>query len=266
MRTLCLTLTGSLLCVVAAVAQQPAAQPQAPRPAAAVDRAKLLEQHLQAWEDAMKKITTLQMDDISRTDKDNQLKYVSKMRGAAQYMKPDLAMLMLRREDKPEIFERWICTGAAIYQYVPQEKAIKIHQMSPKKGTQVSDENFLSFMFGMKAEDAKKRFGLQITNGKENDPYYVYIDIMPREDRDKVDFEVARLVLNKDTYLPRQLWFRHPNKDETTWDIPQAKVGVQLNRRDFEAPKAPDGWKMVQGAKQTEGTQNAPRIIRQQQR
>jgi TIGR03009 family protein len=264
MRNFCPALLGLLVCVAVAVAQQPAAQPQAPRPAA--DRAKLLDQHLQAWEDAMKKVATLQMDGISRTDKDNQLKYVSKMVGAAKYMKPNLAMLMLVREDKREIFEKWICTDAAIYQYAPQEKAIVIHQLPAKKGPQVSDENFLSFMFGMKAEDAKKRFNLQITKDKENDPYYVYIDIQPREDRDKVDFEVARLVLNKDTYLPRQLWFRHPNKDETTWDIPQAKSGVQLDRREFQAPKAPDGWKMVQGVKQTDGAQNAPRIIRQQQR
>jgi len=53
-------------------------------------------------------------------------------------------------------------------------------------------------------------------------------------------------VLNKDTFLPRQLWFEQPNGSEVTWDIPAIRAGVQVNRADFDAPTPPPGWKMVQ--------------------
>src|SRR5262249_13785938 len=263
----CLALVGLLACVPIADAQQPQAQPAtAQTPVSAAEREKQLDTHLQAWEGRMKDISSLEMNPIQRTDKDNQLKYVSKWKGNAKYSKPNLASLTLQREDKPEIFERWVCTGAAIYQYVPANKEIVIHQLPVKKDGKVSDENFLGFMFGMKAEDAKKRYGLQVTPGKEKDPYYVYIDIQPREDRDKADFELPPLLLHKDSDLHRQLWFRHPNGDETTWDIPQVKSGVQIDRREFQAPEAPKGWKMVQGLKPTDaGQKQAPRVVRPQQ-
>jgi TIGR03009 family protein len=260
MRSFCLALIGFFACVATAVAQQSPAQPANPAAVSAADRAKLLDAHLLAWQDQMQKITTLQMEGIERIDKDNQLKYVSKWIGVAKYRKPNLAVLTLVREDKREIFEKWICTGAAIYQYAPQEKAIHIHPLPVKKDGQVSEENFLSFLFGMKAEEAKKRYDLQISPGKENDQYYIYIDIRPRDPRDKQDFEQARLVLNKDTYLPRQLWFRHPNQDETTWNIPKAQSGVEIDRREFQAPEPPKGWRMVQGQKPADAT---PRVIRQ---
>jgi TIGR03009 family protein len=262
MRKSILALMGMLVCVCFAAAQQPQAQPATPQPA--VVDTKKLDTHLHAWEARMKDISSLDMNPIERIDKDNQLKYVSKWKGDAKYMKPNMASLTLRREDKNEIFERWVCTGNAIYQYAPAQKEIIIHQLPAKKDGNLSDENFLAFMFGMKADDAKKRYSLQMSKGHENDPYYVYIDVRPREDRDKADFEVARLVLHKDSYLPRQLWFRHPNGDETTWDVKQAKSGVQIDRREFQVPEAPKGWKMVQGIKPTDAGQKAPRIIRQQ--
>src|SRR5438552_333604 len=162
MRNLGLALTGLLTCVTAAAAQQQ--QPPAPATQApAADRARLLDKHLQGWEEQMKKISTLHMPGIKRVDKDNQLKYVSTWIGEAKYNKPNLAMLYLVREDKREIWERWVCSGAAIYQFQPQQKQIVLHQLPAKKEGQVSDENFLSFMFGMKAEDAKKRYALQIS-------------------------------------------------------------------------------------------------------
>jgi TIGR03009 family protein len=273
MRIFCLVLTGFLSCVAVSLAQQPAAQLQPAQPLAPAGQVKSIDQHLATWETRMKEISSLEMNPIERVDKDVTFKMVNQWQGAAMYSKPNLASLWLKRKDKQELWEKWICSGAAIYQYVPTEKKIVIHQMPAKKDGAVSDENFLGFMFGMKAEDAKKRYDLQISKdkdgkSKENDPYYVYIDIKPREERDKADFEMARLVLHKDSYLPRQLWFRHPNGDETTWNILQAKSGVAIPRKEFMAPEAPKGWSMVQGMKPSEAKANdpksQPRIVRPQ--
>jgi TIGR03009 family protein len=262
MRIFCLALMGLLTAVAAASAQQQPAPTQNTPPPPAVDAAKLLDAHLLRWEDEMKKVQTLKLEGIKRIDVNNTLKYKDELIGEALYRKPNLALLYLRRTDKKDIFERWICTGAAIYQFAPQEKVIYVHQLPVRKEGQVGDDNFLSFMFGMKAEDAKKRYGLEIQKGKENDPYYVYITILPKDARDKADFQEARLVLNKDSYLPRQLWFRHPNGDETTWDIPRAQSGVEVDRLLFQAPQVPKDWKMTQVQKTGEAP---PRIVRQKQ-
>ena len=268
MRISCLVLTGFLSITAVSVSQQPGAQIQPAQPVAPAGPAKSIDQHLAAWEARMKEISSLEMNSIERIDKDVTFKVVNQWVGVAKYSKPNLATLTLVRKDKREVFEKWICSGAAIYQYVPAEKKIYIHQMPARKSGAVSDENFLGFMFGMKAEDAKKRYSLRISAGKENDPYYVYLEIKPLEDRDKADFEVARLCLHKDSYLPRQLWFRHPNGDETTWNILQAKSGVAIERKEFMAPDPPKGWSMVQGLKpgdvKARDPKAQPRIVRPQ--
>src|SRR5947199_27600 len=78
---------------------------------------------------------------------------------------------------------------------------------SPPPG-QVSDDHFLTFLFGMKAEQAKQRYELKVTR---EDQYYIYLDVTPRSPQDRSDFVRAQLVLSKESFLPRQLWFEQPN-------------------------------------------------------
>jgi TIGR03009 family protein len=273
MRILSLVLTGLLAFTTVSFGQQSGAQLQPAQPLAQAAQSKSLDEHLAGWEARMKEVSSLQMSDIERIDNDVTLKVVNRWKGTALYSKPNLALLDLRRKDKQELFERWVCSGTAMYEYRPEKKQIVIHQLPVKKDGAISDENFLAFMFGMKAEDAKKRYSLQFSKdkdgiSKENDPYYVYIDIRPKEEVDKAEFEVARLVLHKDSYLPRQLWFRGPNGNETTWNIPQAVSGVKIDRKLFMAPEAPKGWTMVQGLKPGDIKANdpkaQPRIVRPQ--
>ena len=94
----------------------------------------------------------------------------------------------------------------------------------------------------MRAEEAKRRYVLNLAR---EDRYYIYVDVTPRFPADRADFQRARLVLNKDNFLPRQLWFEHPNGNEVTWDIPALKTGVPLDRRAFDAPRPPKDWKLV---------------------
>src|SRR5947208_2803608 len=103
MRSFCLVWIGLLSCVAAVVAQQPAAQLQPAQTASAVDRTKLLDQHLAGWEARMKDVSSLEMNGIERKDQDKTFKYVDNWVGVAKYTKPNLASLMLVRKDKPEI-------------------------------------------------------------------------------------------------------------------------------------------------------------------
>jgi TIGR03009 family protein len=240
-----------------ASAQQPPATPPASPPPA---EEKVLDGHLQKWEEKMKDVTTLAAQ-LVRIDKNNTMGDVTKLVGVAYYMKDgkgptalNLAILELSPEGKKEFQERYVCTGDFIYDFKPGQKEIRYYEVPKPKPGQVADDNLLSLLFGMKAEEAKRRYALKLA---KEDQYYIYVDIAPRSAADRSDFQRARLVLNKSTFMPRQLWFQHANGNEVMWDIPNLRTDVKLERRAFDAPKAPAGWKLVPGEKQPQ-----PRTVR----
>jgi TIGR03009 family protein len=237
-----------------------------------------LESYLLKWEQEMKKVNTLSAT-IARIDKDKSFGSSTKLVGGAHYMKvgngpttQNLALLELKQEGKADFAEKVVCTGTYLYQFFPPQKEIRAYEMPKPKPGQVADDGFLGLLFGMKAEEAKKRFVLTFgstpnaPNGE--DAHWIYVNILPRFPADKADFTRAQLVLSKETFLPRRLWFEHPNGNEVTWDIPRIQTGVTLERRWFDAPKAPDGWKLVpvaRGASSAAAASTAappPRVIR----
>ncbi len=199
----------------------------------------------------MKKVETFGAQ-LTRIDKDPTFDEVKKLTGVAYYMKAgtgasaqNLALLELKLEGQKEAKEKFICTGTYIYQFLPEQKEIRYYELpKPKSGAAAEDNNLLSLLLGMKAEDAKRRYELKLA---KEDAYYIYVDISPRTPADRSDFQHARLVLNKSNYLPRQLWFEHANRSEVMWDIPNLQVGMALERRVFDEPATPPGWKKVAG-------------------
>ena len=133
----------------------------------------------------------------------------------------------------------------------------------PKSG-QVSDENFLRFLFGMKAVDAKQRYKMTWVPDKEdNNKYYHYLKVVPRDPRDKQDFNEARLVLWSNTMLPRQLWYLQPNGNEIRWDFPQVKLNANIPLLNFQQPDTPAGWR-VERVQQRAAVPIQPTVIRNQ--
>jgi TIGR03009 family protein len=257
-----LALFTVLLAGVGALAQQevpPAAEGQDPVLAV-----------LQRWEKELGAVQSLTAQ-VERTDVNKTFRFTEVYMGTAKYLKleiggrvQNLASLEMTKKDTPQVYQKFICTGELLYQFVPQEKEIRVHQLPPPKQGQVADDNFLSFLFGMKAEEARRRFEITLQN--TNDPtaqFYYYISIKPRFPEDRDDFQQARLVLLRETFLPRQLWFEEPNGNHVTWDIKKSQVGTQMDRREFTAPETPVGWKVVRVPPRNQEAK--PRIIRPQQ-
>lgn len=263
-----MSLVGVLLTSASLQAQQPAVAPPA-QPV--IDPRIPLDAHLLRWEQEMKKVETLAAQ-CTRTKVDKTFGNTDVYEGTARFLKPNMAMLEMQKKGKPDVFEKYICTGTFLYEYVPANKIIRVHELPPPKQGQVSDESFLSFLFGMKADDCKRRYDLKLA---KEDQWYVYIEIASKLPADKADFQRARLVLAKANYLPRQLWFEEPNGNEVTWDIPKSVNGAQINRAEFTAPNVPPGWTMVRVPKPNDPAQPAPgpnnnpnvppRVIRQNQ-
>jgi TIGR03009 family protein len=267
MRLYGLVLTALILASLPARSQQ---QPPARPPAAPPPTDKKLDEALQNWEKAMKDVKSLAAS-IVRIDKDRTFDKTTKLVGGAWYLKAgtgasalNLARLEMRLENKKytggkdeQFEEKFICTGTYLYQFLPSQKEVKVYELPKPKPGQVAEDNFLSFLFGMKAEEAKRRYNLKLAKEDKN---YVYVDISPRFAADRADFQRARLVLNRNTFLPRQLWFEHANGNEVMWDVPNLqKDDGKVDRRWFDAPQAPKGWKLVPVSQEK---QKRPDIVR----
>lgn len=213
------------------------------------------------WQNEMNKVQSLDAQ-LVRMTKDKTFGDTVVMEGVARYIKPDLAYLKLVNRNRPDAYEQFIWSGNDLYEYRPADKLLRVHQLPPRPQGQVADDGFLSFIFGMKAEDVKRRYDLRLAKEDEN---WTYIHIYPRYAADKADFQRAELVLNSRTMMPRRLWFEQPNKNEITWDLARLTTGVQLPRAAFLNPPTPPGWRK-EIAKMVDTTQGGvqPRVIRPQ--
>jgi TIGR03009 family protein len=170
----------------------------------------------------------------------------------------NLGLLELKPEGKTDVAEKVVCTGTYLYQFAPAQKEIRRYEVPSGKKTGIGEDSFLSLLFGMKADEAKRRYDL---SAKE-DPWYIYVNVSPRFRDDKADFEKAQLVLLKKNYMPAQLWFKHANGSQVTWSIPKLETGVTLDRRNFDTPKEPPGWKMVTVNTKASTAAPPPRVAR----
>jgi len=255
MRNHWLALAFLLLGSIPALAQQAPPAPAAP----ALDPAKnALDQILISWEKAMTGVDKLEAQ-IIRTDTDKVYQSTKISDGYAKFMRPNRASMRLVRRGKTEDFEQLVYTGIYLYQYVPLQKEIRVHQLPAPKSGQVSDETFLSFLLpGMKAAAAKERYQLTLLAPPPNDTWYYYLLIQPKANADKSEFTRARLVIHRNTFMPRELWFEEPNGNESKWDFPRVQVNGAMPATEFATPTAPAGWRMVT-------VQPQPRIYRPQQ-
>jgi TIGR03009 family protein len=244
-------LAATLLLATTVRAQQPPPRlsssptPPAPvAPAAPADPA--LDAHLRRWEQEAQKFQTLALR-LERVDKDNVLGTVRQYTGMAYFMKTgtgasarNMVLLETFGQDKA-LAEKFVCTGNFFYLFNTAAKEISAHELPRAAPGAMPDDNFLG-MFGLRAEEAKRRYNITFQN---EDATYIYIGIKPRFPRDKEDFVEARVVLNKSTFLPVQLSYRQSNNSEVVWSIRSAYVNKQLDQKWFDKPETPPGWKFV---------------------
>ncbi|MGL4550333.1 MAG: hypothetical protein ACRC33_04035 [Gemmataceae bacterium] len=82
-------------------------------------------------------------------------------------------------------------------------------------------------------------------SSRKDDERYIYLEVTPKNADDRAEFQRARLVLDRKTFLPRQLWVKQGNANEVLWDMPRSATGVKLDPRYFEKPIREPGWKIV---------------------
>jgi TIGR03009 family protein len=262
MRNYTFALAGVLLGTGLATSQQPATQPtlQVP-PAGALDPARNpLDAALVRWEQEMKKVSTLEAS-VTYTKIDNVFKTKEVYEGVAKFMKPNSFMFHVQKKDNPRDFLKVIYNGAFGYEYKAKKGEIWVYRVPTPKPGQPAQDNILTLIQGMKADDAKGRFTLNLNNVA--DPNWVYVDIKPRLNEDKAEFQHAELLLDKATLMPRRLWFLEPNQNVVVWELTQTRSPGTVGPADFAKPDTP-GWKLVDApTPSSSNTAVPPRVIRQ---
>lgn len=252
------------------VTAQPGGVPIAPAAGAPVQLDAALIGHLQAWEAVMKGTTNFYTQ-CTMTKRNLITKKESQYAGVIMCVKPNLARMRIDekppqgQKPDPNSYLAYICTGLAVYEYDAAQKQVTEYAL-PNGG--VGDNLLLTFMSGaMKANDIIQRFDMKLTKEDQN---YVYLDIFPREVRDKAEFEKLTLVLfgrNVPTmaYLPAMVVMRKNNgQEEEVWEFsqPRANVeGVKLEHFRYVPPEK--DWK-VQRAQAPAAPPAQPRVVRPQ--
>ena len=102
----------------------------------------------------------------------------------------------------PKAAERWVCTGAEILKIDEAQKTYEIVEIPEERRGDRIIEAPLPFLFGMKAEQAKQRY--QIELGKETDQDIV-LQLRPNWSGDAANWSKATVIISKTNYLPREV-------------------------------------------------------------
>lgn len=227
--------------------------------------------HLQAWEVRMKAIGNV-VCEAEKVSSDTILKRVTEKQVAKIYcMKPNYAFMRLDRAPDmppdPKDYQTWICDGKSIHQYSGKQSEYSEFKLGPNGNIQ--GNLLLEFISGaMTANDAVQRFDVKLL---KEDTNYVFLEVKPRLQKDREDFEVMTLVFYSPNlpqthqhmrYLPALVKMtRNQNKEEEVWTFKQPQVNVQgLTPKNFEKQALPAGWRVAPPQGTTTG--NNPRVVR----
>jgi TIGR03009 family protein len=248
---------------------QPAQQQPQQQPAPALPTNPRLDSLLDQWEAKMTSIKSIEAQ-IARQYDDKTWKTKEVYTGKAYFQAPNLARLELGRQDNPALnYERYVCTGQFTYQFVPAQKQLRVYDMGPIQKGGGAQGNFLSFLVGMKAAEAKQRYNIALLG---EDKWYIYLEVMPRYAADKADFTTAKIALRQQEFTPAMLVYTEANGNVATWNIPKLVADSRLDRRLFEKPDTPPGWELKRepapgaraaGATPASASGGQPRIMRQ---
>jgi TIGR03009 family protein len=116
--------------------------------------------------------------------------------GAAGMKKGAAGAPFTYKADRNEI---WVCTGKEVVTAVELDKTYQAFPLPPDMQGKNIINGPLPFLFGMKADEARRRFELKLLN---DDPSKAIIRAIPRTQLDSQNFGQATIILDKQKYLP----------------------------------------------------------------
>ncbi len=133
---------------------------------------------------------------------------------------------------------KWICTGKEVLTIDEEEKTFEAFPLPPELQGKNIIHGPLPFLFGMKADEAKRRFQLSFTAPKKNTDKVVWITAKPRRVMDHENFKEATIILDRKRFVPMAVKLLDPSENlETVYSfkeihINNVSVVPQIFRKD----------------------------------
>lgn len=179
----------------------------------------------------------------------------------SQKVKPDGEPYEL----EPDEPERWVCTGAEVLRIDDRQKQYeKVVIPADQRGENIIDGP-LPFLFGMKAEQAKRRYVFKITaRPARAEKDSIWMSVEPLLEKDAINWSKATVGLSGKTYLPLAVMLADPSGNAETVHIftkTEVNGGKGLFAWAKSDPFKPDlkGYQPVLNGKGADGaTKGAP--------
>jgi TIGR03009 family protein len=125
--------------------------------------------------------------------------------------------------------ERWVCTGKEVIKIDVKEKTYDKMPIPPEAQGQNIIESQLPFLFGMKAEQAKKRYKMKLKKKTETE---IWLEVIPRTAKDADNWIKATVIIDAEKYVPTAV----RTFDTTDTETVHIFRNVEINKnRIFEA-------------------------------
>lgn len=141
-------------------------------------------------------------------------------------------------EMKADLSERWVCTGKEVIKIDEKEKTYEKAPIPPEGQGQNIIDGPLPFLFGMKAERAKKRYK-KITLIKRTDTE-IQIEVLPRLPEDASNWQKAVIIIDAKRFVPNAVKLVGPSGAETVHKFTNVEVNPPGNW--LSNPFKPNLW------------------------
>ncbi|MEW4530261.1 MAG: hypothetical protein ACF8PG_02150 [Maioricimonas sp. JB045] len=125
-------------------------------------------------------------------------------------------------EVKAEVPQKWVCTGKEILSIDESQKTYNRIAIPPAMQGDNIVHSPLPFLFGMKAEEAKKRYRLELgvmhnPDGRlEGKPQRIHVVARPKMQIDKREWSRAEILLHHKFFVPEAIQLKDPTGNKTT--------------------------------------------------
>ena len=114
-----------------------------------------------------------------------------------------------------DIPERWVCTGKEVIKIDDREKTYEKIPIPPEAQGQNIIEGPLPFLFGMKAERAKKRYKMKLLNPENKAENEIWLEVIPRRREDSGNWQRAVVIIDAEKFVPTAVKLFDPTGAET---------------------------------------------------
>jgi TIGR03009 family protein len=113
---------------------------------------------------------------------------------------------------KPDEPERWVCNGKKVIKINDKEKTYEEVEIPSESQGQNIIDGPLPFLFGMKAEKAKRRYKFTL---KKRDESEIKLEVIPRMPTDAANWVKATVIIEAKTYKPKAIKLLDPTGGES---------------------------------------------------